>query len=96
MDKSLEKMGGERVFPIGEGDDDANLEEDFVSWDESFWPDVCEVCVIRKSFFLSFLSFFFFLFLFFWGGWCCGEVDLRCFYLFSIHSWCCLSYFDKP
>jgi NADPH-ferrihemoprotein reductase len=42
MDKTLAAMGAERVFPLGEGDDDANLEEDFAAWEDSFWPEVCD------------------------------------------------------
>lgn len=40
VDKRLEEMGGKRIFEKGEGDDDANLEEDFVRWREAFWPAV--------------------------------------------------------
>ncbi|RUS72053.1 hypothetical protein EGW08_020182 [Elysia chlorotica] len=41
VDKKLEELGGERVFELGLGDDDANIEEDFVTWREKFWPAVC-------------------------------------------------------
>ncbi|CAG5125401.1 unnamed protein product, partial [Candidula unifasciata] len=41
VDKRLEELGGERVFELGLGDDDANIEEDFVTWREKFWPAVC-------------------------------------------------------
>lgn len=40
VDKRLEEMGAVRVFEKGEGDDDGNLEEDFVRWREAFWPAV--------------------------------------------------------
>ncbi|KAJ7378731.1 hypothetical protein OS493_021313 [Desmophyllum pertusum] len=40
VDKRLEEMGAKRVFEKGEGDDDGNLEEDFVRWREAFWPAV--------------------------------------------------------
>lgn len=40
VDKRLEEMGANRVFEKGEGDDDGNLEEDFVRWREQFWPAV--------------------------------------------------------
>ncbi|XP_020616329.1 NADPH--cytochrome P450 reductase-like [Orbicella faveolata] len=40
VDKRLEEMGAKRVFEKGEGDDDGNLEEDFVRWREQFWPAV--------------------------------------------------------
>ncbi|XP_029028380.1 P450 (cytochrome) oxidoreductase b isoform X1 [Betta splendens] len=42
VDKRLEELGAKRIFDLGLGDDDANLEEDFVSWREQFWPAVCE------------------------------------------------------
>ncbi|KAJ8368749.1 hypothetical protein SKAU_G00087770 [Synaphobranchus kaupii] len=42
VDKRLEELGATRIFDLGMGDDDANLEEDFVSWKEQFWPAVCE------------------------------------------------------
>ncbi|XP_042564364.1 NADPH--cytochrome P450 reductase isoform X3 [Clupea harengus] len=42
VDKRLAELGAKRVFDLGLGDDDSNLEEDFVSWKELFWPAVCE------------------------------------------------------
>ncbi|XP_060572086.1 NADPH--cytochrome P450 reductase-like [Ruditapes philippinarum] len=42
VDKRIEELGGERVFELGQGDDDGNIEEDFVTWREKFWPAVCE------------------------------------------------------
>ena len=42
VDKRLEELGGTRVYERGEGDDDGNIEEDFVTWRESFWPAVCD------------------------------------------------------
>lgn len=41
-DKKLAELGGKRIFDLGFGDDDSNLEEDFISWKEQFWPAVCE------------------------------------------------------
>lgn len=41
-DKKLEELGANRVAELGLGDDDGNLEEDFMLWRESFWPSVCE------------------------------------------------------
>lgn len=39
FDNSLEKLGGRRVAPIGLGDDDNDLEEDFEKWkDNVLWP----------------------------------------------------------
>uniref|UniRef100_A0A914VWA6 NADPH--cytochrome P450 reductase n=1 Tax=Plectus sambesii TaxID=2011161 RepID=A0A914VWA6_9BILA len=40
FDKRLEELGAERVFELGMGDDDGNLEEDFMRWREAFWPAV--------------------------------------------------------
>jgi len=42
VDKKLEDMGGKRVHVLGQGDDDVNIEEDFVRWKEAFWTSVCE------------------------------------------------------
>lgn len=49
FDKRLEEMGAFRVCEKGEGDDDANIEEDFVSWRETFWPQVCQFFDISIS-----------------------------------------------
>ncbi|XP_052433108.1 P450 (cytochrome) oxidoreductase b isoform X2 [Carassius gibelio] len=42
VDQRLSELGAQRIFDLGMGDDDGNLEEDFVSWREQFWPAVCE------------------------------------------------------
>ncbi|XP_029847784.4 NADPH--cytochrome P450 reductase isoform X3 [Ixodes scapularis] len=42
VDKRMEELGATRVFELGQGDDDANIEEDFVTWKERFWNTVCE------------------------------------------------------
>ncbi|KAM7413157.1 hypothetical protein PAMA_020506 [Pampus argenteus] len=42
VDKRLEELGATRIYDLGMGDDDGNLEEDFISWREQFWPAVCE------------------------------------------------------
>ncbi|KAF1760285.1 hypothetical protein GCK72_008532 [Caenorhabditis remanei] len=42
MDQQLEKLGAKRIFHMGLGDDDANLEEDFMIWREAFLPKVAE------------------------------------------------------
>lgn len=36
-DKGLEKLGAQRMFQYGEGDDDAHLEADFETWREKMW-----------------------------------------------------------
>ncbi|XP_011134999.1 NADPH--cytochrome P450 reductase isoform X1 [Harpegnathos saltator] len=42
MDHRLEQLGATRVFELGLGDDDANIEDDFITWKDKFWPAVCE------------------------------------------------------
>ncbi|KAI6241541.1 NADPH--cytochrome P450 reductase [Aphelenchoides fujianensis] len=42
LDKRLEELGAKRVFELGLGDDDANLEEDFMRWREAFLPSLAE------------------------------------------------------
>jgi len=42
FDKRLEQLGGERMYEVGIGDDDTNIEEDFVTWKELFWAQVIE------------------------------------------------------
>ncbi|XP_029659930.1 NADPH--cytochrome P450 reductase isoform X1 [Formica exsecta] len=42
VDHRLEQLGATRVFELGLGDDDANIEDDFITWKDKFWPVVCE------------------------------------------------------
>ncbi|XP_023309317.2 NADPH--cytochrome P450 reductase isoform X1 [Lucilia cuprina] len=42
VDKRLEELGATRVFELGLGDDDANIEDDFITWKDRFWPTVCD------------------------------------------------------
>lgn len=42
VDKRLEELGATRVFELGLGDDDANIEDDFITWKDRFWPSVCD------------------------------------------------------
>lgn len=42
FDQRLEELGAERVYQLGLGDDDANLEEDFMRWREGFLPAVAQ------------------------------------------------------
>ena len=37
VDAKLEELGAQRVQELGLGDDDANLEDDFITWKEAFW-----------------------------------------------------------
>jgi len=48
-DKKLEELGGKRVHVLGVGDDDANLEDDFITWKEAFWSSVCAEFNIEAS-----------------------------------------------
>jgi NADPH-ferrihemoprotein reductase len=41
VDKRLGDLHAQRVYPIGLGDDDGNMEEDFNAWKEEMWPVVC-------------------------------------------------------
>jgi len=41
VDKQLERLGAQRIHELGLGDDDANIEEDFITWKEHFWASVC-------------------------------------------------------
>lgn len=49
VDKRLEELGGNRVFELGLGDDDANIEDDFITWKDKFWPAVCDHFGIESS-----------------------------------------------
>eukprot|EP00004_Rigifila_ramosa_P020617 TRINITY_DN5360_c0_g1_i1.p1 TRINITY_DN5360_c0_g1~~TRINITY_DN5360_c0_g1_i1.p1 ORF type:complete len:641 (+),score=154.64 TRINITY_DN5360_c0_g1_i1:48-1970(+) len=42
VDQRLEDLGAERLVERGEGDDDGSLEEDFLTWKEKMWPELCE------------------------------------------------------
>ncbi|KAG5885625.1 hypothetical protein JTB14_006171, partial [Gonioctena quinquepunctata] len=42
VDKRMEELGGTRVYDLGLGDDDANIEDDFITWKDKFWPAVCD------------------------------------------------------
>ncbi|RLU18700.1 hypothetical protein DMN91_009057 [Ooceraea biroi] len=42
VDHRMEQLGATRVFELGLGDDDANIEDDFITWKDKFWPTVCE------------------------------------------------------
>ncbi|KAK8377081.1 hypothetical protein O3P69_013617 [Scylla paramamosain] len=43
VDKRLGELGAKRLFELGMGDDDANMEDDFITWKDAMWPKVCEV-----------------------------------------------------
>ncbi|KAG4065484.1 hypothetical protein HA402_009045 [Bradysia odoriphaga] len=49
VDKRLEELGATRVFECGLGDDDANIEDDFITWKERLWPSVCDFFNIEST-----------------------------------------------
>lgn len=49
VDKRVEELGGKRIHKLGLGDDDANLEEDFITWKEEFWQSVCATFDIEAT-----------------------------------------------
>lgn len=49
IDKRLEELGATRVYELGLGDDDANIEDDFITWKDKFWPAVCEYFGIEST-----------------------------------------------
>ena len=49
VDAKLEELGAQRVQELGLGDDDANLEDDFITWKEAFWAAVCAEFNIEAS-----------------------------------------------
>lgn len=49
VDTRLEELGATRVYELGLGDDDANIEDDFITWKERFWGAVCEHFNVVKS-----------------------------------------------
>lgn len=40
VDKRLSEMGAKQLFELGLGDDDANMEDDFITWKDAMWPRV--------------------------------------------------------
>ena len=48
-DEKLAALGATRVFDLGLGDDDANIDDDFIQWKDSLWPSVCETFGIDPS-----------------------------------------------
>lgn len=49
VDRRLEELGATRVFELGLGDDDGNIEDDFITWKDRFWPAVCEYFGIEPT-----------------------------------------------
>nr|CAB3265046.1 NADPH--cytochrome P450 reductase [Phallusia mammillata] len=49
VDRRMAELGGDRVYTLGLGDDDTNIEEDFVTWKEGLWPVVCQKFGVEAS-----------------------------------------------
>lgn len=43
VDADLAEFGGSRIVPLGVGDDDEDMEEDFANWKEELWPALCQL-----------------------------------------------------
>jgi NADPH-ferrihemoprotein reductase len=42
IDKRMEELGATRIYPLGLGNDDENIEDDFLVWKKGFAPVVCK------------------------------------------------------
>jgi len=42
VDKRIGELGGIRIHELGMGDDDANVEDDFITWKDQMWASVAE------------------------------------------------------
>ena len=43
VDGMLKNFGGNQIVPVGLGDDDVNMEEDFAVWREGLWAQICTI-----------------------------------------------------
>ncbi|KAK9765095.1 hypothetical protein K7432_006850 [Basidiobolus ranarum] len=42
IDTKLSQLGAQRIGERGEGDDDGSMEEDFLTWKDGMWKELCE------------------------------------------------------
>lgn len=49
VDRRLEQLGANKLYERGEGDDNANIEEDFVDWSAKMWKVACKFHDIDPS-----------------------------------------------
>lgn len=49
LDARLDALGATRIFRRGEGDDNENLEDDFIQWKEDMWLTVCSIFGVKKD-----------------------------------------------
>ncbi|KAG2209699.1 hypothetical protein INT47_001845 [Mucor saturninus] len=49
VNKSLSQLGAHLVGVAGEGDDDGSLEEDYLAWIDTLWPDFCQTLGVDES-----------------------------------------------
>jgi NADPH-ferrihemoprotein reductase len=49
LDERLTNLGARRIGERGEGDDDGNLEEDFISWKDGTWQAIAEAMNVSEQ-----------------------------------------------
>jgi NADPH-ferrihemoprotein reductase len=49
LDSRLEALGATRIFRRGEGDDNENLEDDFIRWKDDMWLTLYPIFGIKKE-----------------------------------------------
>ena len=50
FDKNFEKLGAERCYDYGEGDDDKALEDDFKNWKKDLWSSIATHYMSKEGF----------------------------------------------